>query len=85
MVQDKAGELWFTVYQLNPITVAVEAFHHAFWLPTTSGAEGSPPNLLTVWIPVGLLVSLAILFLGQCSASGLSAGSRAASHRSFEP
>jgi ABC-2 type transport system permease protein len=65
MVLDKAGEAWFTVYQLNPITIAVECFHHAFWLPTTAGAEGSPPNLVTLWVPVGLLVSLAILFLGQ--------------------
>lgn len=65
MVQAKAGDLWFSVYQLNPITIAVESFHHAFWLPTTSGAEGSPPNLVTLWIPVGLLVSLLILFLGQ--------------------
>ncbi len=65
MVQDKAGEIGFAIYQLNPITVAVECFHHAFWLPTTSGAEGSPPNLLTVWVPVALIVSLVILFLGQ--------------------
>ena len=35
MVQDKAGDSWFSVYQLNPITIAVELFHHAFWLPTT--------------------------------------------------
>ena len=27
--------------------------------------ELSPPDLVTLWIPVGLLVSLAILFLGQ--------------------
>ncbi|MDR6413837.1 ABC transporter permease [Pseudarthrobacter sulfonivorans] len=65
MVQDKAGEIGFAIYQLNPITVAVECFHHAFWLPTTAGAEGSPPNLLTVWVPVALIVSLVILFLGQ--------------------
>ncbi len=65
MVQDKAGEIGFALYQLNPITVAVECFHHAFWLPTTAGGQGSPPGLLTLWVPVGLAVSLLILFLGQ--------------------
>lgn len=42
MVHDKLGEFWFTVYQLNPITIAVETFHFAFWLPTTDGSAGIP-------------------------------------------
>lgn len=65
MVADKLGEFWFTVYQFNPITVGVESFHYAFWLPTTDGSAPLPPNLLSVWMPVALLISAGILFIGQ--------------------
>ncbi|WP_343318019.1 ABC transporter permease [Arthrobacter sp. TMP15] len=65
MVQDKIGQAWFFVYQLNPITVAVETFHYAFWLPTTDESAGIPPNLLSFWIPVALLISAAVLVWGQ--------------------
>ena len=33
MVQDKLGDVGFAIYQANPITVGVELFHYAFWLP----------------------------------------------------
>lgn len=60
---------WFWVYQLNPTTVAVEVFHWAFWEPTLKAdqmvADTMPPDLLTVWLPVAMLVTLAVLFLGQ--------------------
>lgn len=60
---------WFWVYQLNPVTVAVEVFHWAFWEPTLKAdqmvADTMPPDLLTVWLPVAMLVTLAVLFLGQ--------------------
>ncbi|MCQ1945388.1 MULTISPECIES: ABC transporter permease [unclassified Arthrobacter] len=65
MVQRELGETFFNVYQLNPITVAVETFHFAFWLPTTDGAEAIPPHLLSVWIPIALVVSAALLLIGQ--------------------
>ena len=65
MVQAKLGEVWFTVYQTNPVTIAVETFHYAFWLPTTDGAQAIPPHLLSLWIPVGLLISAAVLVWGQ--------------------
>ncbi|UWX98736.1 ABC transporter permease [Arthrobacter zhaoxinii] len=65
MVSDKLGETFFNVYQLNPITVGVEAFHYAFWLPTTDGAETIPPHLLSVWIPIALAISAAVLLIGQ--------------------
>ncbi|WP_104052535.1 MULTISPECIES: ABC transporter permease [unclassified Arthrobacter] len=65
MVRDKLGETYFNIYQLNPITVGVETFHYAFWLPTTDGAEAIPPHLLSVWIPVALAISAAVLLLGQ--------------------
>ncbi|MCC3290479.1 MULTISPECIES: ABC transporter permease [unclassified Arthrobacter] len=65
MVQTKLGDTFFNLYQLNPITVAVETFHFAFWLPTTDGAEAIPPNLLSMWIPIALVVSAAVLLIGQ--------------------
>ena len=65
MVADKLGEFWFTVYQFNPITVGVESCHYACWLPTTDGSAPLPPNLLSIWMPVALLVSAGILLIGQ--------------------
>lgn len=65
MVANKLGEFWFTVYQFNPITVGVESFHYAFWLPTTDGSAPLPPNLLSLWMPVALLVSVGVLLIGQ--------------------
>ena len=65
MVRDKLGETYFNLYQLNPITVGVETFHFAFWLPTTDGAEAIPPHLLSLWIPVAVAISALVLLLGQ--------------------
>ncbi len=51
------------------MTVAVEVFHWAFWEPTLKAdqlvADAMPPDLLTLWLPVAMLISLAVLFLGQ--------------------
>ena len=51
------------------MTVAVEVFHWAFWLPTLKAdqlvTDAMPPDLLTLWLPVALLISLAVLFLGS--------------------
>lgn len=65
MVRGKLGETFFNLYQLNPITVGVETFHYAFWLPTTDGTQTLPPHLLSMWIPIALAVSAAVLLLGQ--------------------
>jgi ABC-2 type transport system permease protein len=68
MVERAMGP-WFWIYQLNPMTVAVEVFHWAFWEPTLKAdqavADAMPPGLLTVWLPVSVLITLAVLFLGQ--------------------
>lgn len=68
MVEDVMGE-WFWIYQLNPMTVAVEVFHWAFWEPTLKAdqlvADAAPPGLLTLWLPVAMLITLAVLFVGQ--------------------
>ncbi|KRE74057.1 sugar ABC transporter permease [Arthrobacter sp. Soil762] len=68
MVQNVMGP-WYWLYQLNPMTVAVEIFHWAFWFPTLKedqlGLASMPPDLMTVWLPVAFLISLAVLFVGQ--------------------
>lgn len=65
MVQEKLGTAAFAVYQANPVTVGVELFHYAFWLPTTDGSAAMPPNLFNLWLPVGLLIALLVLGAGQ--------------------
>jgi ABC-2 type transport system permease protein len=70
LVRDTLGETFYFFYQLNPMTIAVELFHAAFWSPTAAvrlAPEGArlPENLLSIWLPVGLLVSLLILAVGQ--------------------
>ncbi|GGH97704.1 transport permease protein [Arthrobacter liuii] len=65
MVEQKLGTAAFAVYQANPITIGVELFHYAFWFPTTDGSAAMPPNLFSLWLPVGLVVAVVILLLGQ--------------------
>lgn len=65
MVQEKVGQGWYLVYQLNPITIGVEAFHYAFWYPTTDGSFQVPSNLVSVWLPLGLVISFLVLAIGQ--------------------
>lgn len=66
---EKALGPFFVFYQMNPMTVAVEVFHWAFWYPTLApdqlGAAPVPPGLLTLWLPVALAVSVVVLLVGQ--------------------
>jgi ABC-2 type transport system permease protein len=69
---------FFWIYQLNPMTVAVELFHRAFWESTLSPEQlGMPaaapvPGLETMWLPIAFGVSLMILFIGQFTFARLS-------------
>lgn len=67
---------WYWLYQLNPMTTAVEIFHWAFWEPTLGRNQvvsGTlPPDLFTLWLPVSLLTTLAVLFFGQLTFRRLS-------------
>lgn len=54
-----------TAYQLNPITVAVELYHYAFWWPGTSqDPRLLPPDLLTNTL-VAVVVAAVVLVAGQ--------------------
>lgn len=71
MVRDTLYPWVMTVYMLNPLTVAVELFHYAFWISTLSAdaltlpTSHIPPNLLTFWVPIALLISLVTLWIGD--------------------
>jgi len=65
MVPAELGQTVFDLYMLNPITVAVELFHFAFWMPTTDGTVPSPDNLFSVWTPVALVVSAGLVLVGN--------------------
>ncbi|TYC97556.1 ABC transporter permease [Arthrobacter echini] len=65
MVRDQLGETALDIYLLNPITIGVESFHFAFWMPTAEQTQGLPPSFLSVWVPVGLAISLIVVVLGQ--------------------
>lgn len=69
MVRDTLGSTFLTIYQMNPLTIAVELFHFAFWKPTTSAETDPmtlmPPNLFSMWLPIGLITAFAVILLGQ--------------------
>ncbi|WP_168916935.1 ABC transporter permease [Microcella flavibacter] len=64
MVRDATPDWLFQLYMLNPITAAVELFHDAFWLSTTSGPISRPENLALLGV-IGLVLSLTTLLIGQ--------------------
>lgn len=58
---------WVAVlYQLNPITVAVELYHYAFWWPGTrdTPADSLPPDLLVNSL-VAVVIAAVVLVAGQ--------------------
>jgi len=67
MVQESVAEWFFALYMLNPLTVAVELFHYAFWRPTVDGPTSwsLPPNLFLLWMPISSMLSLGLLILAD--------------------
>lgn len=66
MVYDRAPGWLYEIYMLNPMTIGVELFHNAFWLPAAEGMKGSErPDLLLVNTFIALGIALATLFIGQ--------------------
>lgn len=63
MVRDVVPEWLFTIYQLNPITSAVNLMHSGFWEPTTDNGILAP-NMAQFAIG-GLISSLLVLAAGQ--------------------
>lgn len=67
MVRDTLGEVVWTLYILNPLTVAVELFHYGFWFPTLTQATAwtVPPGLFSLWTPIALAIGVLAFFLGD--------------------
>lgn len=65
MVRDRLGDTALNIYLLNPLTIGVEAFHYAFWMPTADQAQALPANFFSIWIPVAVGLSVVILIAGQ--------------------
>lgn len=68
LVRDATSPTLFFLYQLNPITTAVNLFHYAFWLPTTSDESAFQSMVgdhVLQYGVYGLLLSFLFLFLGQ--------------------
>ncbi len=79
-VQSKVPDWLFTIYQLNPLTSAVELFHYAFWYSVTDGQTGLsaadradlvPDHLWTLG-GAALLISGLVVVLGQLAFQRLS-------------
>lgn len=64
MVRDAVASWIFSLYLLNPITIAVELFHFAFWSPVTIGSHPPLPDL---WLHalLAVLVAASVLVVGQ--------------------
>ncbi|MFH5824204.1 ABC transporter permease [Georgenia sp. AZ-5] len=63
--QALAGHQWLLVlYQLNPITAAVELFHYTFWLPVAGDTAQMPPHLPES-AAVALVTAVVTLIVGQ--------------------
>lgn len=59
------GALW-VVYQLNPLTPAIELFHYGFWEATLppSSDHSVVPNMW-MWGGVSILLSFGVLLIGE--------------------
>ncbi len=57
------GPGW-VLYQLNPLTPAIELFHYCFWAPTQGVVYEGPPDL-RMWALIAALTSVVILVIGE--------------------
>lgn len=57
------GPLWW-LYQCNPLTTVVEAFHWTFWAPTTNVQASLTPQF-SLFAGVAAAVSFGVLMVGQ--------------------
>jgi ABC-2 type transport system permease protein len=57
----------FDVYMSNPVTVAVEMFHRAFWSPIVPAGEPQSlwPPQFAMYTIAGIAATLVIIIFGQ--------------------
>lgn len=67
MVEETLGSGWLmSVYNLNPLTPAVELFHYGFWSATSGITEGATDQLV-MWSLIALGISGLVLVLGEAT------------------
>ncbi|MGR2753260.1 ABC transporter permease [Agromyces arachidis] len=64
VVRDKLPTWLFELYMANPLTVAVELFHSAFWFPTTPETMERPESLWVLAV-VAMVIVVAWVIVGQ--------------------
>ncbi|MET0725112.1 MAG: ABC transporter permease [Leifsonia sp.] len=68
MVKDTLPAWAFDIYMLNPLAVAVELFHRAFWETTVTadqlGNHGFPPGM-TLYVIQAFVFCLVVIVIGQ--------------------
>lgn len=64
MVAEAVPDWLFTLYRLNPITIAVELFHYGVWFPLGPGDAELLPDLW-LFTGIGFLTALLMLVVGQ--------------------
>lgn len=72
LVRDALSDQWWTLYQLNPITPAVELAHYGFWLPSAEVSErlaetgqAALPDQFGIWLGLAGVVTVLLLAFGQ--------------------
>lgn len=68
MVREELPGWVYYVYFANPLTVAVELFHYAFWFASVELVQTRwhvPEHLMTIWTPVALLIALGTVVVGD--------------------
>ena len=68
MVHDVLTDGWtwvWYIYQLNPMTVAIELFHFGFWSPTRDVDVSALPPDMTIWVLLSVLICGLIMLLGE--------------------
>lgn len=64
MAQESMPQWLFFLYSCNPLTVAVELFHHGFWDPTVD-MSSVPPGLYSVFLPIAAVIAVLTVILGD--------------------
>lgn len=64
-VADVAPGWIVTLYQVNPVTVAVELYHYAFWWPGTQRDPSVLPPDLLLNTGIAVLIAAVVLAVGQ--------------------
>jgi ABC-2 type transport system permease protein len=64
LVSDPAPDWLLVLYQLNPVTPAVELMHLAFWVPVTEDPTAYT-GMFGLFTAIALFTSIVVLFFGQ--------------------